>query len=53
MLAARIEAESSCSSSWLFDVEPPDPVEVSLIELPDEKGGRERSEREGEEGLRM
>ena len=53
MLAAKMDAESSCSSSWLFDVEPPDPVDVSLIELPDEKGGRERSEREGEEGLRM
>ena len=30
----------------------PDPVEVSDIELPEEKGGSERSEREGEEGLR-
>ena len=53
MLAAKMDAESNCSSSWLFEVEPPDPVDVSLIELPDEKGGRERSEREGEEGLRM
>ena len=30
----------------------PDPVDVSDIELPEEKGGRERSEREGEAGLR-
>jgi hypothetical protein len=53
MLAARMEAESRCSSSWLLAAEPPDPVDVSLMELPEEKGGRERSESEGEEGLRM
>ena len=30
----------------------PDPVEVSDIELPEEKGGSDRSESEGEAGLR-
>ena len=30
----------------------PDPVDVSDIELPEEKGGSDRSDREGEAGLR-
>ena len=31
----------------------PDPVEVSDIELPDEKGGKDLSDNDGEAGLRM
>ena len=53
MAAARVEAESSCSSSWLVELLPPLPVLVSEMELPEEKGGRERSDREGEAGFRM
>merc|ERR1719150_3601626 len=53
MEAARVEAESSCSSSWLVELVPPLPVLVSEMELPEEKGGRDRSEREGEAGLSM
>ena len=48
-----MEAESSCSSSWLVELLPPLPVLVSEMELPEEKGGRDRSDREGEAGLRM
>ena len=44
-----MEAESSCSSSWL----PPDPVEVSDMELPEENGGRDLSDKDGDAGLRM
>ena len=47
-----MEAESNCSSSWLLLVLP-DPVEVSDIELPDEKGGKDLSDNDGEAGLRM
>ena len=32
---------------------PPDPVDVSDIELPEEKGGSDLSDREGEAGFRM
>ena len=53
MEAASVEAESSCSSSWLMELLPPLPVLVSEMELPEEKGGRDLSEREGEAGLRM
>ena len=54
MEAARVEAESSCSSSLeLVELLPPLPVLVSEMELPEEKGGRDRSDSEGEAGLRM
>ena len=52
MEAARVEAESNCSSSWLLLVLP-DPVEVSEMELPEEKGGKDLSDNDGEAGLRM
>ena len=49
-----MEAESSCSSSLeLVELVPPLPVLVSEMELPEEKGGRDLSEREGEAGLSM
>ena len=54
MEAARVEAESNCSSSReLVELLPPLPVLVSEMELPEEKGGRERSDREGEAGFSM
>ena len=27
-LAARVEAESNCSSSWLIELDPPDPEPI-------------------------
>jgi hypothetical protein len=61
--SARAEAESNCSSSAVVGnkmlalllpmvVDPPeDPVDVSEMLDPDEKGGKERSEGEGEGGF--
>ena len=51
--AFRMEAESSCSSSWLVEFDPPDPVDVSEMELPEENGGRDRSDNDGEDGFKI